>query len=89
MPEIENSRERVIMKITGVLVDILMQLCPEVYGLYVVYEDNHEVLYIEVIHALYRMLVAALMFYKKFRKDLKGIGFKFNSYDPCMANRTV
>ena len=29
-----------MMKITGVLVDMLVQLCPEVYGPYVVFENG-------------------------------------------------
>ena len=33
------------------------------------------------------MLVASLLWYKKFRKDLEQIGFKFNPYDLCVANR--
>ena len=33
------------------------------------------------------MLKAALLWYKKFKKDLIKIGFRFNSYDPCIANR--
>ncbi len=33
------------------------------------------------------MLEAALLWYKKFRKELEATGFKFNPYDPCVANR--
>ena len=35
------------------------------------------------------MLQAALLWYKKFRKDLEEIGFVFNPYDPCVANKMV
>ena len=35
------------------------------------------------------MLIAALLFYRKFRKDLEDIGFVFNPYDPCVANRII
>ena len=35
----------------------------------------------------YAMLVAALLFYKKFCRDLENIGFDFNPYDPCVTNR--
>ena len=31
----------------------------------------------------------ALLWYKKFRKDLEAQGFKFNPYDPCVANWKV
>jgi hypothetical protein len=33
--------------------------------------------------------VASLLWYKKFRADLERIGFEFNPYDPCVANRNV
>ena len=81
--------ERVIMKITGVLVDILVKLAPEIYAKHVVYEKGKRVLYVEVIQALYGMLVAAILWYKEFRTSLESIGFMFNPYDPCVANRTV
>ena len=40
MPPIKEGEERVIMKITGVLVHLLVQLAPEVYGPYVVFENG-------------------------------------------------
>ena len=35
------------------------------------------------------MIVAALLYYKKFVKDIKKIGFELNPYDPCVANRRM
>ena len=32
---------------------------------------------------------SALLCLSMFKKDLEGIGFKFNPYDPCVANRIV
>jgi hypothetical protein len=89
MPEPEKGEDRVIMKITGVLVDMLVQLDPETYGPFVVLEKGRKVLYVRVLRAIYGMLQAALLWYKKFRKDLEAIGFKFNPYDPCVANRII
>ena len=43
----------------------------------------------DVLKAIYGMLIAALLFYKKFKKDLEEIGFEFNPYDPCVANRII
>jgi hypothetical protein len=68
MPEVKDGDERVMMKITGVLVDMLVKLNPELYGPYMVYEKNRKVLYVQVIRANYGMLEAALLWYKKFRK---------------------
>ena len=87
MPEPKEGEERVMMKITGVLVDLLVQMAPEIYGPYVVFENGRKVLYVQVLQALYGMLVAALLWYKQFRGDLEEIGFEFNPYDPCVANR--
>ena len=89
MPEPAEGEERVIMKITGVLVDLLVEMSPEVYGPYVVCNNGRKVLYVQVLRALYGMLKAALMWYEKFRKDLESVGFEFNPYDPCVANRQV
>ena len=46
-------------------------------------------LYVLVSKALYGMLRAALLFYRKLRRDLEEMGFEVNPYDPCVANRDV
>ena len=89
MPKIEKGDEKVIMKITGVLVDLLVDIAPEVYEPYVVMEKNKKVIYVQVLRALYGMLVAALLWYQRFREDLESHGFEFNPYDPCVANKKV
>ena len=63
MPEVKDGDERVMMKITGVLVDMLVELNPELYGPYVVYERNrrNKVLYVQVMRAIYGMLEAAII----------------------------
>ena len=85
----ENGEEPVIMKIVGSLVGILVNMHPECYEEYVVYEKGKPVLYVEVLRALYGMLESALLWYNKFRKDLEAEGFEFNAYDPCVANKTI
>ena len=35
------------------------------------------------------MLKSAMLFFNKIKKDLEGQGFKFNPYDPCVANKMV
>ena len=89
IPATKAGEERVIMKLTGALLDLLVQEAPSVYGPYVVIENGRRVLYLRVLKALYGMLVAALLWYRKFREDLESQGFVFNPYDPCVANRWV
>jgi len=86
---IPKGEERIIMKIRGVLVDILCQLAPEEYTSYVIKERKSKLLYLEMHKALYGMLVASLLYYKKFREDISTIGFKINPYDVCVANRVT
>lgn len=69
------------------LVDILVDVDPLTYQDSVVFENGKKTLYVQVLKAIYGMLQSAILFYKKLRKDLEGIGFKFNPYDPCVANK--
>ena len=75
------------MKISGILVDLLVKMAPKTYSLYVVYKKGARVLYVQVLCALYGMLKAALLWYQQLRKDLEEIGFVFNPYDACVANK--
>lgn len=88
MPNLKEE-ERVMMKIRGVLVDILVNMSPDTYKGYVVIENRHQVLYVQVLQAIYGMLQLALLWYNKFRADLEEQCFNFNPYDPCVANCMV
>ncbi len=83
----DEGHEHVFMKITGVLVDLLVEMDPQKYASHVVYENGCKVLYVLILRAIYGMLIEALVWYRKFRKDLESIGFKFSPYDPCVAWR--
>jgi hypothetical protein len=87
MPEVEPGDERVMMKISGVLVDMLVEINTQLYGPHVVYEKRGKVIYVQVLWAIYGMLELALLQYKLFCGGLEKTGFKFNSYDPCTANQ--
>ena len=89
MPVKKPGEEKVIMKITGVLVDLLVEMDPNLYGPCVVFEKGRKVVYVEVLRASYGMLMASLLWYSKYKKDLEEAGFVFNPYDPCVANKTV
>ena len=84
----ENG-ERIVMKITGVLVKLLVDLNPELYGPHVVTENGKNVLCVEALKALYGMLQAALQWYIEFRAELEKKDFEFNPHDPCVANRMI
>ena len=84
-----TNNEKIIMKITGVLVDILVKMAPDKYQGNVVLEHGKKVIYVEILRAIYGMLESALVWYRKFQADLEEAGFVFNPYDTCVANRTI
>jgi len=54
---------------------MLVELKPQLYASFVVTEKNRKVIYVVVLRALYGMLIASLLWYEKFRKDLESVGF--------------
>ncbi len=48
-----------------------------------------KILIVGCLNAVCGMMVAALLYYKKFVKSLTKKGFKLNPYDGCIANKTV
>jgi hypothetical protein len=74
----------------GVLVDASLEIAPFVHGPYVT-EDKKGVklLVVKCQNALYGRMVASLLFCKKFRNSLTGIGFTFNPYDPFVASKII
>ena len=77
-----------IMKIRGVLVEIICNMDPS-YAEFVVVERGEKVLYTHILRAIYGLLVSAILFYKKFRASIEQEGFEVNPYDPCVANKMV
>jgi len=84
-----DDNKKVIMKISGVLVHLMVEQAPEIYGPCVTHEKDKKVMCVALLKALHRMLVSSLVLYNKFKKDLEGCGFVFNPCDPCVANKMV
>ena len=51
--------ETVHVRFTGKMVDLLLEIDPEMYGPYVVFEGNERVMYVELLKALYGTICAA------------------------------
>ena len=60
----DKDGNRTIMKIQGVLVDILIEMDP-IYKDFTIIEGTQKVLYIHITRAIYGLLVLAILFYKK------------------------
>ena len=60
MPKTKAGDKKVIMKITRMTIDLLVQLSPNTYGQHVVFECGTKVICLQVLQALYGMLVAVI-----------------------------
>jgi hypothetical protein len=78
----EDAEHCVIVRIRGQLVDILVSIAPDLYGLYLTTnKSDQKVFIVECLNAVYGTMVAALLYYKKFVKSVTKQGFKLNPYD--------
>ncbi len=82
--------EDVLMVLKGELADMMMQIAPQVYRKYVtINKKGMPILYVKLKKALYGLMRASLLFYRKLRRELEDYGFTVNPYDPCVANKTT
>jgi hypothetical protein len=87
---VEDPKDMVIVRLRGLIVEILMKLAPEQYGPYVHTDKNgNKCLIVMCQNAIYGTMIASLLYYRKFRASLESIGFEFNPYDPCVANKMI
>jgi len=84
LPPTLEGNDRVIIKLQGMLVDLLEEMYPDYYTPFVVMEKGVKTLYCEVTMGLYGMLIAGLNWFKKFSGDLIEDRYERNLYDPCV-----
>ena len=78
------------MLLRGKLAEMMVRIDPSLYRQYITYSNKGiPMLYVRLNKALYGMLKAALLFYKRLRRWLEDSGFEVNPYDPCVANKIV
>ena len=70
IPPEKDAEERLVMRITGVLVDIILELDSETYSKNMLIGNVKKVIQVFVLRSIYRMLVASLLLYIKFYGDL-------------------
>ena len=85
-----DNNERILMLLRGRLAEMMVRIDPSLYRKYVTYSaKGTPMLYVHLSKALYVMLKAALLFYKRLIFDLEEMGFVINPHDPCVANMMV
>ena len=78
------------INICGFLVDILVEISPDLYKSHVTTEKKGvKQLMVQCHNALYGTMVTSLIYCGKFTNSFTDVGFKINPYDPCVANRII
>ena len=73
--------EEVDMVLRGELAELLVKVAPDIYRKYVTKDRKGKaVLYVRLQKALYGLMRAALLFYRKLRRELESMGFEVNPY---------
>jgi hypothetical protein len=86
----ENNEDKVVMRIRGHMVDVLVKVAPRVYGPYVSTDkQGRKQLLVECLNTIYGTMVASLLYYCKFTRSLKNQGYVMNPYDPCVWNKMI
>ncbi len=79
--------EDVLMVLKGELAEMMIQIAPQIYRKFVtVDKKGKKLLYMKLQKALYGLMRASLLFYRKLQKEFEAYGLQVNSYAPCVAN---
>jgi hypothetical protein len=80
----------VIIRLGGLLADLLVEIDPETYGTYVTKDKKGQSLLLcQCLNAIYGTVIAGLFYYSKLKKAVERNDFTINPSDPCGANRVV
>jgi hypothetical protein len=79
----------VVMKLEGVMADVILKIDPTKYKKHTILERGKPVVYVKFKKALYGTLQAALLFWQNLSSQLEEWGFVINPYDFCVANKMV
>ncbi len=87
---VDNPKDRVIIRMQGVVVDWLVKAAPEVYAPFATTDKKGmKVLLVECWNAIYGTMIAGLLHYRKFSESLTEQGYVANAYDPCVWNKVI
>ena len=87
---VKNENKMVAIKIRLFLVELILEIYPELYGPFVTTDKKCEkVISLKCINDIYGTMFASLLYYKIFLKTLKSTGFQLNPYHLCVEKRLV
>ena len=85
----DKDSEKIIMKIRGSLVGILLEIDKDKHEDFIIYFGKNKLLYAKILKVLHDMLMASILHYKNFRKDINTIGHKANPCNIYIASKII
>ena len=73
--KVTQGDERIIIEIRGALVNMLLEIDSETHKDFVIGEGRNNFLHVQMLKALYDMLMASVLHWNKFRKDIEEEGY--------------
>ena len=87
---VEKIENMATIIVQGTLVDVLVEIAPEIYGLYVsTNKKGVKNLILRCHNTIYGTVVESLLYYQKLCNTIKHLGSKINPYDPCVTKHTI
>jgi hypothetical protein len=87
--QVDLDDETIHVRLTGKMVELLLEIDREMYEPYLVHEKGELVLYVQLLKALYGTIRAARLFWERLSAQLVSWGFTLNPYDSCVVNKVV
>ena len=87
--EAPQGDKRVMMKIRGEIIDMLLEIDPEKHKDFMIGEDRNKVSHAYILKEFHGMLMASVLRCNKFRKGIEAEGYKVKPCDTCVANKTM
>ncbi len=82
---VDDNEDKVVMRIRGHMVNVLVKVAPKVYGPYVsTNKQGRKQLLVECLNAIYGTMLASLLYYRKFTRSLRNQGYTMNPHNPCV-----
>jgi hypothetical protein len=87
--QVDLDDETIHVRLTGKMVELLLEMDHELYESYLMCERGEMVMYVKLLKALYGTMRAARLFWEWLSKQLVNWGFTPNPYDSCVVNKMV
>ncbi len=82
--------KNMLMVLKGELAKMMVHIAPQIYRKHIVVDKRGSLLlHVKLQKALYGLMRASLLFYRKLRQKLEAFGFLVSPYNLCIANKDM